>query len=157
MPPDRRLQDQEFFLPDFNEKEDYVQDILFMIDTSGSMSEETVTACFSEIRGAIDQFNGRLAGYLGYFDAAVVPPVEFSSVDELQVIKPVGGGGTSFACVFDYIRDEMQDRRPAAIVILTDGEAPFPEESASDGIPVLWVVTTDKEIPWGKVTRITDV
>lgn len=157
MPPDRRLQDQEFFLPDFNEEEDFVQDILFMIDTSGSMSEETVTACFSEIRGAIDQFNGRLAGYLGYFDAAVVPPVEFSSVDELQVIKPVGGGGTSFACVFDYIRDEMQDRRPAAIVILTDGEAPFPEESASDGIPVLWVVTTDKEIPWGKVTRITDV
>ena len=157
MPPDRRLQDQDFFLPDFNEKEDYVQDILFMIDTSGSMSEETVTACFSEIRGAIEQFNGRLAGYLGFFDAAVVPPVEFSSVDELKLIKPKGGGGTSFACVFDYIRDEMQDRRPAAIVILTDGEAPFPEESASDGIPVLWVVTTDKEIPWGKVTRITDV
>ena len=78
-------------------------------------------------------------------------------MDELKLIKPKGGGGTSFSCVFDYIRTDMQDRRPTAIVILTDGESPFPEESASDGIPVLWVVTTDKEIPWGKVTRITDV
>ena len=154
MPPDRRLQDQELFLPDFNEKEDYVQDILFMIDTSASMSKETITACFSEIKGALEQFNGRLAGYLGFFDAAVVPPVEFSSVDELKVISPVGGGGTSFSCIFEYVRTEMQDRKPMAIVILTDGYAPFPDEKEAEGIPVLWVVTTDQEIPWGKVTKI---
>ena len=37
MPPDRRMDDCDFFLPDFNEKEDIVSDILFMIDTSASM------------------------------------------------------------------------------------------------------------------------
>lgn len=36
-PPDRRFDDSPFFLPDFNGKEDMVEDILFMIDTSGSI------------------------------------------------------------------------------------------------------------------------
>ena len=42
-PPDRRFDDNPFFLPDFNEKEDKVEDILFMIDTSGSMSDDMMT------------------------------------------------------------------------------------------------------------------
>ena len=57
-PPDRRFDDSPFFLPDFNGKEDRVEDILFMIDTSGSMSDDMIAAAYSEVKGAIDQFNG---------------------------------------------------------------------------------------------------
>ncbi len=39
-PPDRRFDDSPFFLPDFNDTEFTVKKILFMIDTSGSMSDE---------------------------------------------------------------------------------------------------------------------
>ena len=155
MPPDRRMQDSDFFLPDFNEKTDKLENILFMVDTSGSMSEKAVTACFSEIKGAIEQFDGHLAGLLGFFDAEVIPPVDFSTVDELKHIKAYGGGGTSFHSIFDYVRTNMNEKKPASIIILTDGYAPFPEEKDADGIPVLWVVTTDCKIPWGKVARIT--
>ncbi len=55
--PDRRLDDSPFFLPDFNETECTVKKIPFMIDTSGSMEDSELTQVFSEIKGAIDQYN----------------------------------------------------------------------------------------------------
>lgn len=155
-PPDRRFSDGDFFLPDFNEKEDKVKDILFMIDTSGSMSEDMITSAYSEIKGAIDQFNGKLEGWLGFFDAAVVAPKPFADEDEFKLIQAEGGGGTSFTVIFEYVDKHMMDNPPASIIILTDGYAPFPEESQSKGIPVLWLLNnTNVEPPWGKVTRIT--
>jgi len=61
-PPDRRFDGYDFFLPDFNDKDEFVKDILFMIDTSGSMSEEDITVVYSEVKGAIDMFDGKLTG-----------------------------------------------------------------------------------------------
>ena len=155
-PPDRRFDGGDFFLPDFNEKEDRLENILFMIDTSGSMSDEMITAAYSEIKGAIDQFDGKLTGWLGFFDAAVIPPKPFSDEEELRIIRPEGGGGTDFNAVFDYIRKNMQENLPASIIILTDGYAPFPPESAAMGIPVLWLLNNETVKPkWGRIARIS--
>ena len=155
-PPDRRFQESMFLLPDFNEKDETVRDILFMIDTSGSMSDKAITEVYSEVKGAIDQFNGHLSGWLGFFDADVVEPKPFSSEDEFKIIRPKGGGGTSFHCIFEYVRRRLGvDFEPADIIILTDGYAPFPDEKDAMDIPVLWVINNEKvEPPWGKVTRI---
>lgn len=154
-PPDRRFSDSDFFLPDFNEKDESVRDVLFMIDTSGSMSDAMITQAFDEIYGAIEQFNGKLIGWLGFFDASVTEPKEFSTIEEFEVIHPVGGGGTSFHVIFDYVRTEMMDRPPSSIVILTDGYAPFPKESEAMDIPVLWIINNEKVTPpWGKVVTI---
>jgi hypothetical protein len=156
-PPDRRFEDSPFFLPDFNEKDERVEDILFMIDTSGSMSDEQITTAYSEIKGAIDQFDGKLKGWLGFFDAVVVKPQEFENEDEFKIIRPAGGGGTSFDIIFEYVQNEMRDKPPASIIILTDGYAPFPDEKEAMGIPVLWIINNeDAQPPWGKVTRIKD-
>lgn len=154
-PPDRRFDDSPFFLPDFNEKDETVKDILFMVDTSGSMSDKEITAAFSEIKGAIEQFDGKLCGWLGFFDAAVVEPRPFSSFDELIAIRPKGGGGTGFDIIFDYVREHMIDEPPASIIILTDGFGDFPDEKAANGIPVLWLLNNEKVTPpWGKTARI---
>ena len=156
MPPDRRMEECDFFLPDFNEKEDIVSDILFMIDTSGSMSDDMVTAAYSEVKGAIDQFDGKLNGWLGFFDAAIIEPKPFEDESEFRIIEPVGGGGTDFAIIFEYVKQYMTDKLPASIIILTDGFAPFPPESAAMGIPVLWLLNNEEVEPkWGKVARIT--
>ena len=153
-PPDRRFDESPFFLPDYNEKDETVKDILFMIDTSGSMSDEAITAVYSEIKGAIDQFNGHLQGWLGFFDAEVVEPKPFSSEEEFRVIRPKGGGGTRFDIIFKYVEKHM-DTLPASIIIMTDGYADFPKEEEAMEIPVLWLlVTDDVEPPWGKVARI---
>ena len=157
-PPDRRFDESPFFLPDYNEKEDRAEDILFMIDTSGSMSDDMLTTCFSEVKGAIDQFGGKLKGWLGFFDAAIVEPVPFETVEEFSVIKPKGGGGTNFDVIFKYVRDCMSEELPAFIIILTDGYAPFPREGAAMGIPVLWlIVGDDVNPPWGKVARVSSM
>ncbi|MGN0164112.1 MAG: VWA-like domain-containing protein [Candidatus Ornithomonoglobus sp.] len=154
-PPDRRFDDSAFYLPDFNGTEIKVSDILFMIDTSGSMSDEMITAAYSEVKGAIDQFDGKLQGWLGFFDAAVIEPQPFGNEEEFKIIKPVGGGGTDFQIVFEYVLRYMNDNPPASIIILTDGYAPFPDKSLSNGIPVLWLLNNEKVVPpWGKTTRI---
>lgn len=153
-PPDRRFDESPFFLPDYNEKDETVKDILFMIDTSGSMSDEAITAVYSEIKGAIDQFNGHLQGWLGFFDAEVVEPKPFSSEEEFRIIRPKGGGGTRFDIIFKYVEKHM-DTLPASIIIMTDGYCNFPKEKEAMKIPVLWLlVTDDVEPPWGKVARI---
>ena len=155
-PPDRRFDGGDFFLPDFNEREDRLENILFMIDTSGSMSDEMITAAYSEIKGAIDQFDGKLSGWLGFFDALVIPPKPFSDEAEFRIIRPEGGGGTDFNAVFEYVRKNMQENLPASIIILTDGYAPFPPESVAMGIPVLWLLNNEKVNPgWGRIARIT--
>ena len=155
-PPDRRFDDCPFFLPDFNGKEDIMEDILFMIDTSASMSDAMITAAYSEVKGAIDQFDGKLKGWLGFFDAAIIKPKPFSSEEEFSIIRPAGGGGTDFQIIFEYVHKHMQDKLPASIIILTDGFAPFPQEKLAMGIPVLWLINNNEvDPPWGKAARIT--
>ena len=154
-PPDRRFDDSPFFLPDFNEKDCRVKKVLFMIDTSGSMSDDEISQCYLEIKGAIDQFNGKLEGWLGFFDAVVVEPKPFVDEEEFMAIRPEGGGGTRFDIIFNYVNEEMSEEPPVSIVILTDGYAPFPEEGQTHGIPVLWIIDNeDVNPPWGKVARI---
>ena len=155
-PPDRRMEDSPFFLPDFNEKDEKVKDILFMIDTSGSMSDDAITECYSEIYGAIQQFNGKLQGMLGFFDAVVVEPVAFEDEDEFKIIRPKGGGGTSFHVIFEYVKEKMEEKLPTSIIILTDGYAPFPNLEDTMDIPVLWIINNEEaeSPPWGKVVRL---
>lgn len=154
-PPDRRFDESPFFLPDFNEKDNKVEDILFMIDTSASMTDTMITAAYSEVKGAIDQFDGKLKGWLGFFDAEIVDPQPFADEEEFKIIKPLGGGGTDFQIIFEYIYNNMQDNLPASIIILTDGYAPFPKEKMAMGIPVLWLLNNEKVNPkWGKIARI---
>ena len=157
-PPDKRMEDSPFFLPDFNEKDESAKNLLFMIDTSASMSNEAITDCYSEIYGAIQQFNGKLTGKLGFFDAVVVEPVPFEDEDEFKIIRPKGGGGTSFHVIFDYVKAKMMDDPPVSIIILTDGYAPYPDEADAMDIPVLWIINNKeaKAPSWGKVARLID-
>lgn len=154
-PPDRRFGDFEFFLPDFNEKNFISKDILFMVDTSGSIKDDELAMVYSEIKGAMEQFEGKLTAKLGFFDVWVTEPVSFYNVDDLTKIIPIGGGGTNFNAIFESLTYNCSDHLPACIVIFTDGDAPYPPESAAMGIPVLWMIN-NLEItpPWGRVTRV---
>lgn len=155
-PPDRRYGDTGFFLPDLNQPEAEVENILFMVDASGSMTDEQLSEAFSEVKGAIDRFDGALTGWLGFFDAAVTEPQRFEEVEDLKKIKPKGGGGTSFSVIFDYIRKRFDGDEVAAVVILTDGYAAFPRKEAADGLPVLWLINNDEiKPPWGLYARFS--
>ena len=156
-PPDRRYGDGDFFLPDFNEKEEIPGDVWFVVDTSGSISNRAIDAAYGEICSAICQFNGRLQGKLSFTESYVTEPVPFHSVEDVMAIPPVGGGGNDFSDIFRYMREHMQEDLPGYVVIITDGYDQFPPESDAMGVPVLWLINNDDpdaEPPWGKVARI---
>lgn len=157
LPPDRRF-DGPFFMPDFNEENEVNKlKVLFMIDTSGSMTDDELTEAYSEIKGALEQ-KPHLEGYLGFFDSKVYAPESFENVDDLLKIKPLGGGGTCFAEIFrklDFLIEKIGDT-PQAIIILTDGYDTFPKEEVRRDIPVLWIINNeDVTPPWGIIARIS--
>lgn len=153
-PPDRRYSDSEFFLPDFNDVDEIVKDLVFYVDTSGSIGDKELNACYSEIVGAIHQFNGKLCGKLGFFDHIAYGLTPFEDVQSVLEIRPQGGGGTSFHAPFEYVNQHCEPEDVAGIIILTDGYASFPDEKIANGKPVLWVMTTDVEPTFGLHTRI---
>lgn len=154
-PPDKRSDDIDFFLPDYNEKEYVVQDVLFMVDTSGSISEWDLNEAYAEIRHAIDLFNGNLRGLLGFCDADVTEPLPFSSAGDVAKITPYGGGGTDFRPIFDYMARHYSDKLPACLIIYTDGEGTYPSKKATLGVPVLWLINNNYVTPpFGKVARV---
>lgn len=153
-PPDRRFADSGFFLPDFNQSESLIKDVLFMVDGSGSVSDKLIADIYGELCAAIEQYDGKLQGKLSFFDTQVTSPEAFSSIHELLKIKPKGHGGTDYDCIFRYVT-ERYDGSPSCIVIFTDGLDDYPPEAAACGIPVLWIICGDAELPkWGKAAHI---
>ena len=154
-PPDRRFQDNDFFLPDLNDTVDVVKKIIFEVDTSGSIQEPELLASYSEIVGACNQFSGKLSGWIGFFDHVAYGLHSFENVTEVLNIKPEGGGGTSFYAPFEYINEYCKDDDIAGIIILTDGFADWPKESIANGVPVLWLINNEEvKPPWGLYTTI---
>lgn len=150
-PPDRRFQDLDFLLPSFHEtEEETIEKLWFLVDTSGSIDDQTLTEIYQEIQAALEQFT-HFSGMISCFDVDVTKPVEFDEVTGIRDMEFTGGGGTSFLGIFDYMREHMAQELPGGIVILTDGFAEYPDKKVAMGVPVLWVIVgSEKEVPWGK-------
>ena len=150
-PPDKRIHGEDFFLPEYNVMKESPHNVLLLVDTSGSIDDEKLSDVYGEIYNAIMQFDGGLVGKLGFFDTQVYPPSDFSDITDIASIKPVGGGGTSFRCVLDYVNEVPENEAPSSIVIFTDGQAEFPGDGERINIPVLWIISGSGVVPpWGK-------
>ena len=129
---------------------------MFFVDTSGSIDDGMLSTVYGELCNAIMQFNGGIEGKLCFFDIKVYDPIPFSDVDDLIRVKPLGGGGTSFDVIFDYLKRTTSNDPPASIVIFTDGAAEFPKESEAENVPVLWLLLNKRVTPpWGKLAYVT--
>ena len=141
--PDRRLLHTGHILPGTISEPDF--HMVFAWDTSGSLTAEltgritkhlnniihtlnpssvTIIYCDTRVRGEPDRFE---------LDAGA------TSWDTDIEIKPLGGGGTEFDPVFDYLKDEDID--PDFLVYFTDGHGNVGVEEPD--YPVVWA-TTDK-------------
>ena len=154
--PDRRF-DSDIIMPSFLENiyGDAIKNLWFLVDTSGSVTDKEISEVYGEIVNCINQMD-YFEGKLSFFDTNVTEPVDFTDEDELFSIKPMGGGGTSFYSIFNFLKNNFsEDDLPEAIIILTDGFAPFPDESAAMGIPVIWVISGSYiSAPWGKTINV---
>lgn len=154
-PPDHRFSTGEFILPSFLEMDgEAIENLWVLIDSSGSIDDKTLTMILKEIESSINQFS-YLHAKISCFDTSVTEPVEFENVEGLAKLKIEGGGGTSFKCIFDFLKDNMMAEPPMAIVIITDGYSRYPDENAAMAIPVLWMLIDNEfDAPWGKSIHV---
>ena len=153
--PDNRYSG-DFIMPSFHENEDgmKIDKVFFFVDTSGSVSGEAVAEAFEEIKDAIEQI-GNMSGVVMFFDAQVSKPIPFENVEDIEQMKPIGGGGTDFKKIFNHIEKCNEEELPKVIIIITDGYADFPDESKAMGIPVIWlIIDSDVDSPWGECLHV---
>lgn len=149
-PPDRRFSWADVILPDYSEPTDVVKNLWWIIDTSGSITDKIFSAFVSEAVGCMNQFGGKVKGKVMYIDAEVQAVYD---LEEILTRPPAGGGGTDFRPAFKYIEEEEQKGEECSgVVFLTDTYGAFPKRAPH--YPVLWVKTTDGEVPWGRETNI---
>lgn len=156
LPPDRRYAGADCYLPAFNVDQDNgsANDIWVCVDTSASISEKELSRAMAEILDAMRQ--AQLKGKISFFDSTITEPEPFESEAEFKRITPIGGGGTSFQIIFDYLEEKMYPELPKAILIFTDGYARWPKEEDAMDVPVLWLICKygKDDAPWGRVVKL---
>lgn len=145
-PPDRRMSESEFFMPDYAVERESVKDLLIMVDTSGSVDAPMLDRVCTHVRQLLAALNDTVDGYIGFFDTRVYGPYPLEGLTDPARLRPVGNGGTDVCCVFEHAK---QYDRLSGLILFTDGEFDFPDPPRSLDLPVLWLFTKPCKAPWG--------
>ena len=119
--------------------------IFFMVDTSGSMSTESLEISKSELKHMLDVDDGMEIRYM-QGDCVVHFDKVLKSGDDIPNETP-GRGGTDFTAYFvhmgQYVADDQ--KAPDLVVVYTDGYAPpvDPRHRMPVDVPVIWLVTPE--------------
>jgi predicted metal-dependent peptidase len=121
-----------------------VGELVIGIDTSGSIGQQELTKCLSEIKGVCDTVKPESVRIL-YWDTKVCSEEVYGAtgtpLEQLtQTTKPQGGGGTNVQCVPDYIRDNNINAQ--AVIVLTDGY--LGGDWGTWTMPLLWGILDNK-------------
>lgn len=142
--PNRRHIHRGLYLPSVHSLE--IGHIVAAVDTSGSISEDTLTRFASELADIANQGASRVT--IIYHDSDVVKVEEWTPDEGPLTLTPCGGGGTDHRPVFDWIADNC-DESPAVMIGLTDLASRFPTDAPP--FPVLWASTDSRAAhPFGE-------
>ena len=135
---DRRYAAHGLYIPD--QKRESVE-VSAWIDTSGSIDDATVSTFKTELIGLKRQFEC-VNMTLGFCDADVQgTPMDFENVEESDIMKaePKGGGGTDMRKIIQWVKKNKPNTD--TVVILTDGQTPFPVKSeVPQRMRILWLI-----------------
>jgi predicted metal-dependent peptidase len=134
----------------YPEKIKFKASFLIFIDTSGSMNEDTLIKCISELR-LLDASAIIVPGDTQCYWDKTTSIDDLTSIKELLSINLVGGGGTDFNCFFEeYPKKVGTDF--AGIIILTDGGFNHDRFVPRIQNHALWVISDpiDFTPPFGK-------
>jgi predicted metal-dependent peptidase len=151
-PPNRRYVAAGLYLPSV--RSDSVGEIVFAIDTSGSMNEEA-------LQSAVDELNSILVDvepervHVIHCDTMIHQVEVFEPGDYPIKIEAKGRGGTRFSPVFEWISE--QEFTPACVVYFTDLECY--DFGTEPDCPVLWALAPaarEAETPFGETIKVAD-
>jgi len=121
--------------------------IVVALDISGSISDEEIAQCVSEIDALKGQMRAKI--HLLACDAELAEDCPWTYEPWEEFVVPYafdGGGGTSFKPVFEYV--EKAGLQPDLLVYFTDADGKFPDNMPY--YPVIWLVKGKKTVPWGQ-------
>ena len=145
LPPNRRHIGRGLYLQ--SSRKEMLRAVV-AVDTSGSTTND-LPQFFSELNSLLNSF--------GDYELTVIQcDSEIADVSRYDAFKPIrspewktyGHGGTDFRPPFEYV-EEHPELDPSCLIYITDGCGPAPERAPR--FPVLWLLTSDGEIPasWG--------
>ncbi len=147
IPPNKRYVWQDIYLPRIYDQ--YLLKVVVAIDTSGSIGEEELIHFLSEIVGMLKCTFDYILWVIPC-DAQVYDVQKLKKGESISKIKLMGGGGTCFEPVFEYVEKERIN--PDVLIYFTDMYGSFPKEPPR--YPVIWIATTDDtDAPFGILYR----
>jgi predicted metal-dependent peptidase len=162
--PNKALFSQGWTLPGFRTRVNEL-DIVIMVDTSGSIGRDQLTAFVSEMKGIMNSFQ-RYKIQAWCFDGDVILESAVTLEKHTrggdswdQIIKFAerigGGGGTVFSANWDYMKKERI--KPRLVLMLTDG---MPCGSWGDPMycPTMFMImgNTSAQAPFGLTIHYED-
>lgn len=147
MRPSRRGWHMDAVMPGMTPGEEI--DVTIAIDMSGSISDAQAQAFLGEIGGMMNSFDGYRV-HVFCFDTKVYNPANFTSenMDTIDEYQPMGGGGTDFDSIFEYLKDSAIV--PNRLIVFTDGY-PFGSWGDPDYCDTTWIIhgNSDPNPPFG--------
>lgn len=135
--------------------------ICAVVDTSGSMSVEMIHAALNEVQG-IAKAMGCTGDYLTLIqvDSAVGSVKPFADIRKIEI---TGRGGTDMRIGIEAA--QKMPLPPNTIVLLTDGETPYPAEKLRGASLIVGIIgdeyrrarnveNAEQEVPWATVVEI---
>jgi len=141
MRPNRRGWHMDAIMPGMTPGEEI--DVVVSLDMSGSITDKQGQAFLGEIAGMMDAFDGYRV-HVFCFDTETYNPQDFNSenMDTIDSYEPVGGGGTDFDCVFEYLKENAIV--PKRLIVFTDGY-PCGSWGDPDYCDTTWIIHGDKD------------
>jgi predicted metal-dependent peptidase len=139
--PSRRSWHMDAIMPGMTPGEEI--DVTIAIDMSGSISDKQAQQFLGEIAGMMDSFDGYKV-HVFCFDTDTYNPKDYDSenMESIADYEPMGGGGTDFDCIFDYLRSNAIS--PKRLVVFTDGY-PCGSWGDKDYCDTTWIIHGDPD------------
>lgn len=134
--PNKRFTDP--ILPSISDGEG-LSNLLYFIDTSGSITDQEILRVNSEIKYIKEQLEPEKLTVI-QFDTRIRNIRVFEKDDPFSEIYMVGRGGTDLTEVYEYIKNNPAD---AAIIFSDLYVTPMDDP----GIPVVWIVVNSSIVP----------
>jgi predicted metal-dependent peptidase len=121
------------------------------VDTSGSIRTNEMDEFLSEVSALKGQMRARVTLLACDSQLADGAPWVFEPWEDFRCPTDIlGGGGTDFRPVFDWLAE--QGHTPDLLVYFTDAQGRFP--ATEPNFPVLWLVKGKDKVPWGQRVQL---
>ena len=141
-----------------SQKKDGEINVIAVLDTSGSVSDEHLSKFVGEVINIINTYN-RIDLTVLQHDAEVQDVETYTNptAKNFQSFEIAGRGGTSHVPVFNHIEDENLSDSKTIIVCMTDGYTSVPEQVPTSQ-SLIWVVNNHdigmERLKHGTIARI---